>query len=510
MDVRKKTKVNEGERGRDGGITLRLNHENMASAMEFHHGSFHGEESSSDVFGNDLQDVDVWGDVVSSDDDEAFHPKKGTARILRKAIKITELKPPPPPMSPHRPPRTSPAHRRKAMFVKPHLRRSSGSEGDLTEASADRYTSDHGNVLPPMTPRPRMRNLEKQSSNSKIVSPSCEEKYTTVTPLTVAEKRRRRHEFLSLRAKLIGHEDGEKESRKPGSQTFEISSTHTGVTAQMDSSLSSLSLCPSNFTSVSKGSHGDSEHSLDSKDLHQSQASLVSWKKFEKSPGIERDSIPSGLGHKVSDAEDLKQHIKTVLQQCSARTTTPRRGRRHELDLGTDIPPVPRTASSSRTPRASCKSSLTPRSGSKTSSFRSAVQDDGEKPNVSVRSNSCSRLGRSLSNKEVVSPSKANHSDAKPPIRSLSDRIPPSSRPRQMRPTTRKSSGSVSVEMRTRPPTLRRSPSPCIARKCPSGEMRPNPNLHTTRSSSTSSRRRLKYLNDFEIERSPSISKLEF
>jgi hypothetical protein len=493
-------------------------------------------ETSSDVFGNELGDVDVWDDDQTSDgDSNEAPPTRGTIKVVDKALSIIDGRPPAPTLlSPLKPPRTPSQCSRKTMIVKALLSTSPGSESDKFEGGLDRKQSyESGNTLPPMTPRTRMRKLGLQVS-----SPSCGEEEPASRPITAAEKRRLRHECFSLRTKNLEQDNDDTSFPKLGGKGLELSSTHTRTTAQMDSSLSSLSLCPSHFTSLSKGSHGDSGNSMDLKDLCQSQVSSGATNRQNKSSSTDMDF--SDVKPKRNGVDDLARHIETVLQRSSdmkpPNLKPSRRGRKYH---GDSVPESsaqansqshpPRPVSSPRTPRSTQKSSVaqggiamdgsTPRTDceSKLMSVGSGICDYDDdsynrcSPSHPIRRSSPSPNRYSLTKTTDIQPNGSSSnlttaSQPRLPIRSRSDCQVQATRARKLPSQTKLPRRCVSDAYKRRLDALppQRSPSPSIRRKdCIETKG------HSRHRSSTP-RRRIKHGQEIEQQNTLSLSSLEF
>ncbi|KAG7352894.1 hypothetical protein IV203_008942 [Nitzschia inconspicua] len=497
----------------------------MAPAVYFQHRRNHSDASSSDVFGNELHDVDVWGDVASSEEcPSSLLSKEGNSEFVRRALGIMEDKPGPPPLSPQRLLQSPSSSCRKVMMVKPPLRRSFGSEGNTSRTMAAFQPNDIGNALPPLTPRASLHKLRKQIYVPKMESPSTFEKRKILPQsMSVAEKRRLRHEYLH--AYCEGPQNGmDGGFHKVEGQTFDLSNTHTGTIAQADSSLSSLSLCRSHFTSASCG---DSINSLESMEMPKSQNSVSSLKRREKSSSTGNDIAAFSPDRKVKDVNDLQYRIQMALEQCTSRDPSPTVGRTCEIEaFSMGIPPTAKSTFSSHTPRAPIRKSsvgrvkaqrdsATPPCVENTPFLRCGIQDcnDGRSRNSvqsthshSVRSSSSSGLRRFKRSDAIAPPTKTMQPDTKPPpLRSCSDCHPKISCAEKVTTTSMppRTRSLECFEKYSKASTTKRSPSPCTMRKSSSGKEK-----RSTRSSSSS--RKMKSVKEVDIFSNNSITKLKF
>lgn len=164
---------------------------------------------SLDVFGNDLGEVDVWGDEKTDESPVTNSTTNYVANVLQQAIVITQQGPGNEKSEGHsqKPPRPAPVREFRAELIQKHgtilnssiprIRRASsdqsagGTKSIITDLPKIASTSNPH--LPPMTPRTRCRKL-----GIPLVPPVPPLDPTPlVKALSVAEKRRMRNEELS-------------------------------------------------------------------------------------------------------------------------------------------------------------------------------------------------------------------------------------------------------------------------------------------------------------------------
>jgi hypothetical protein len=170
----------------------------------------HASVKSLDVFGNDLGEVDVWGDEKTEESPVTSSTTSSTsnyvANVLQQAIVITQQGPGNEKSEGQKPPRPVPIRELRAELMQKHgtilnssmrrVRRASSDEssGSIKNTVADlpRIPTMSNPHLPPMTPRTRCRKL-----GIPLVPPMPPVDPTPVVKvLSVAEKRRMRNEEL--------------------------------------------------------------------------------------------------------------------------------------------------------------------------------------------------------------------------------------------------------------------------------------------------------------------------
>lgn len=178
----------------------------------------HEAVKSLDVFGNDLGEVDVWGDE-KIDESPVTSSTKGSssdylANALQHAIVITQQGPGNEKSEGQKPPRPAPLRELRAELIQKHGSILNSSPRRIRRASSDQSAGGTKNIiadlprmpsmssphLPPMTPRTRCRKL-----GIPLVPPVPQLDPTPVVKaLSVAEKRRMRNEeLLSTKAQSM-------------------------------------------------------------------------------------------------------------------------------------------------------------------------------------------------------------------------------------------------------------------------------------------------------------------
>jgi len=476
--------------------------------------------SFSDVYGNGLEEVDVWGET--SGDEEISSPPRSTSpktnrQSMHPALISTSTSPE---MAHDRPPRTPSGNMRKALrteLLQRHkLRKSSGSETDLQECAKQSGNRPHGNILPPMTPRTRRRK-GLQMANNKMTPPPVPEDTLSPKPLSAVEKRRQRHEkHLSSCAQTL--QETSSNSFFPssdGSHGFEDGS---GLTGAFDSSASSLSLSATKFNA----SFGKDFSSTSSSGKgHNSVPSLppppIDFFALEEESSQEKGN---------ESMSDLQKHIQSVLADTSddapsSEPTLERKDksrRSREEATPSEWKRRPRSTSRARAPRSSRK--LSQERGS-ASTRDSSVPRAGGRIKF-VRSSSERSLGAKGSAEDEKSRKSDKSSKSSNSRSSRGQRVPGATKPQRC--------SSMNNARPSRPqkgPTEARPPRTCSTLdhlstsekkrilECPlsptavprrgAGET-----SRRTRSGSTP-RRKIMYVKDTENAlRSATISQLEF
>lgn len=161
---------------------------------------------SLDVFGNDLEEVDIWGDDKTEEIPDKSSASNYVANVLQQAIVITQQGPGTENGDGQKPPRPAPLRELRAELIQKHgtilnpfVRRGRRTSSDQTVGCNKNVTTELPRVpsmsnthLPPMTPRTRCRKL-----GIPLIPPMPPLDPTPVAKvLSVAEKRRMRKEEL--------------------------------------------------------------------------------------------------------------------------------------------------------------------------------------------------------------------------------------------------------------------------------------------------------------------------
>ena len=317
------------------------------------------QSSISDVYGNDLEDVDVWGDDGSNGSDGSSKGRQDQSYSSPPPTsnrKVPNKAPPPRiPKSPkfHKPPRTPSGNVRNTARIEQvlqkknsTLRRScSGSESDLRSTDAEK------NILPPMTPRTRMRRGLMTSSSFKhnnIPSPSVD-CVASQKPISAAEKRRQRH-----------HESLSHASEESSSQTFE---TFESSCSSLNASFGNL-LCPSGNNSstrsldIKEAPHASRSCSLPKCNMLNSSIPLIDLLQIDE----------SGNDDNVKDLQKHRKEVFPTMFSESAPVLSSVETKDHHLEKAqsaADRKHRPRSVSRNRDPQETRRSGSVPRAGEK-------------------------------------------------------------------------------------------------------------------------------------------------
>jgi hypothetical protein len=339
----------------------------MSPASESLHGASSHTTSSADVFGNDLADVDVWGEDPAHDrpTDERVD------RVIQEAINISGGLPG---SHVNRPPRT-PQNRRgkmhlellqrqsqpqKNVFAKAQLRRSTGSESDVFfkgQTSPPKNLMD--SHLPPMTPRMRVRKLGMHKVPP--AAPTLPETPPKPRSLCVAEKRRqRKNDISSIMSLNLQHDEEEHAypAFKSGDKaaepfSFPVVDWKQQATRALDDHVKSRR---SPMEKASKGhrvrrySGGlafdphESASSRDETELPPPDAKAE--EKADKSEGVENTSDNQRPRHRESSRSDrLDEHRRRRSGSASKkkhRRSSSRRNSSHHSTKGSEDPMPPK------------------------------------------------------------------------------------------------------------------------------------------------------------------------
>lgn len=248
----------------------------MPPAAEFvlDRSSAHESSTSLDVFGNDLGDVDVWGDEKPQDGGESSQRVVGNPAHREHGTENHGGVP--------KPPRTARQRELSAELLQKHgtvlkntARRSrrpslteSGKNGSTRSMPDSTKSANAPNSLPPMTPRTRSRKLGV--SLAPMMAPPIDAS-PKVKTLSVAEKRRLRSEELSNASSKALNFQLEDDSEP---EEFTVNWTGDGEDAVKSQSQSQRSLFQELQTKAPTfghtRNHSDSELAFNSLDLFNS------------------------------------------------------------------------------------------------------------------------------------------------------------------------------------------------------------------------------------------------
>ena len=186
------------------------------------HSATHKSSTSLDVFGNDLEDVDVWGDDKQEENGVSNQGVVGTRHTQPHRDPGHETHggvPKPPRSARQRELSTELLQKYGTVLKNPARRVRRGSLSDGGKNSNQNSVSSSMSHLPPMTPRTRSRKL----GLSVVLPVPVVEAAPKVKTLSVAEKRRMRSEELSSASKSLEHQHDETVAPHDGTQQWNLS-----------------------------------------------------------------------------------------------------------------------------------------------------------------------------------------------------------------------------------------------------------------------------------------------